>query len=139
MGPGLLESPRGGLLAVALVTLLLGAVVGGVLYQHEIAERLRRLTHRVWPPPEPPAGLPIERISRDARRLRADLTGSGRGGASMARRTGTWQAYDDLLAEACRALGVPDTLSGMPSGTERDAERLVVEHRLVEAGLRLDG
>lgn len=139
MGPGLLDSPRGGLLAVALVTLLLGAVVGGVLYQHEIAERVRRLTYRVWPPPELPAGLPIERISRDARRLRAELNGRPARGTSMARRIGTWQAYDDLLAEACRALGVPDTLTGMPPGTERDAERLVVEHTLVEAGLRLDG
>jgi hypothetical protein len=138
MEVGLLDSPRGGLLAVALVTLLVGAVVGAVLYQHELAALFRRLAHRVRPPPEPPGGLPIERIARDARRLRAQMTSSGRG-TSMARRTGTWQAYDELLAEACRALDIPDTLTGMPPGTEREAERLLVEHRLMEAGLQLRG
>lgn len=138
MGPGLLDSPPGGLLAIALVTLMLGAVVGGVLYLDELSARLRRLAHRVRPPPEPPEGLPIERIARDARRLRAELDRPGRE-IPMARRTGMWQAYDDLLAEACRALGVPDTLTDLPAGTEREAERWIVEDRLVAAGLRLHG
>jgi hypothetical protein len=55
----------------------------------------------------------------------------------MARRVGISRAYDDLLSYACRALDVPDTLTGLPSGTERDTERLWVEHELEEAGLRL--
>ncbi len=101
-----------GFLAAALVTVLLGLFVGGVLYQHELTARLRR--------------------------LRAEPTHPGNA-TFMARRTGTWQAYDDLLAEACRALGIPDSLTEMPCGTERDTERLVVEHRLMEAGLRLGG
>jgi hypothetical protein len=47
------------------------------------------------------------------------------------------RAYDDLLADACNALGVPDTLTGLPPGIERDAERLHVEDELKAAGLRL--
>lgn len=83
-----------------------------------------------------PVGPPIERIARDAHRLRAELLATAPG-TPMARRLGLRQAYDDLLADACRALGVPDTLSALPPGTDRDAERLLVEHRLEAAGLRL--
>ena len=54
---------------------------------------------------------------------------------SMARRTGTLAAYDDVLLEACRAVDLPDTLSGLPEGTERDAERLRLEFLLDRAGL----
>ena len=136
MEPALLDSPLGGLLAVALVTLMLGVTVGGALYQHELAALGHRLARRRWPPPDPPAGLPIERIARDARRLRAELLAIGPG-TPMAHRVGVQQAYDDVLAEACSALGIPDTLTGMPAGTEREAERLLVEHRLAEAGLDL--
>jgi hypothetical protein len=136
MGHGLLDGPRGGLIVIALVTLVLGVTVGGALYQHEIAVLLRRLAGRVRPPPEPPAGPPIERIARDARRLRAGLL-APTPGTPMARRIGVQRAYDDLLADACRALDVPDTLTGLPLGAERDAERRHVEHELAAAGLRL--
>jgi hypothetical protein len=136
MGHGLLAVPNGGLFVIALVTLMLGVTVGGVLYQHEIAALWRHLADRVRPPPEPPAGPPIERIADDILRLRAELL-APTPGTPMARRIGIWRAYDDLLADACRALGVPDTLTGLPLGTERDAERLHVEHELDAAGLRL--
>ena len=136
MEPALLDSPLGGLLAIVLVTLVLGAAVGGVLYQHEVARLARRVAHRFRPPPEPPAGLPIERIARDARRLRAELIATPPG-TSMVHRAGVQQAYDEVLAEACWALGVPDTLAGVRAGTEREAERLLVEHRLAQAGLDL--
>ena len=53
----------------------------------------------------------------------------------MARRTGTLAAYDDVLLEACRAVDLPDTLTGLPEGTERDAERLRLEFLLDRAGL----
>ena len=56
----------------------------------------------------------------------------------MARRRGTVAAYDDLLAQAARALGVPDLLTELPEGTDRDAERLRLEHLLRDAGLVLD-
>ena len=53
----------------------------------------------------------------------------------MARRTGTLAAYDDVLLEACRAVDLPDTLTGLAEGTERDAERLRLEFLLDRAGL----
>jgi hypothetical protein len=137
MGHGLPDGPTGGLVVLALVTLLLGVAVGGVLYQHEIAALRRRLTHRVSPPPELATGPPIERIARDVRRLRAELLATTPG-TPMARRIGVTRAYDDVLADACRALAVPDSLTGLPSGIERDAERLRVEHQLRAAGLHLD-
>ena len=136
MGHVLLDGPLGGLIDIALATLLLGVTIGGVLYHQEVVDGFRRLAHRVSPPPEPPSGPPIERIARDVRRLRAELLATAPD-TPMARRIGVRQAYDDLLVDACRALDVPDTLSGMPSGTERDAERLRVEHELEAAGLRL--
>jgi hypothetical protein len=125
-----------GLVVIALGTLWFGALVGGALYQREIGRILRRLERRVVPAPEPPRGLPIERIARDARRLHAELA-TVSSGTPMARRLGLSSAYDDLLAAACRALDVPDTLSGMAPGPERELERLHVEHELEELGLRL--
>ena len=57
-------------------------------------------------------------------------------GTSMARRTGVeLAAYDDVLLEACRAVDLPDALTGLPEGTERDAERLRLEFLLDRAGL----
>jgi hypothetical protein len=117
----------------------LGSLVRGVIAVsglRRLATLLRRLALRVRPPLERPAGPPIERIARDGRRLRAELLAIAPG-TPMARRIGVSRAYDDLLAEACRTLEVPDTLSGLPPGIERDAERLHVEHRLDAAGLRL--
>jgi hypothetical protein len=134
MGLGVLA----GVLTIALVTLMLGVAVGGVLYQREIGAFYRRVKHRLRPPPEPPGGPAIERIARNARRLRAQLLATTPG-TPMARRISVTEAYDDLLAEACRALGVPYTLTGLPPGIERDAERLHVEEKLSAAGLRLSG
>jgi hypothetical protein len=124
-----------GLLFIALVTVMLGVAVGGALCHSEIEQWIRRLANRIWPPPERPAGPPIERIVRDARRLRAQLVPNA--GTPMARRIAVVRAYDELLADACRALGIPDTLTGLPPGADRDAERLHVEHELNAAGLRL--
>ena len=59
-------------------------------------------------------------------------------GTTMARRRGTTAAYEDLLVQAARALGVEDTLSEVPEGTDREAERLRIEHLLREAGLALE-
>lgn len=136
MGHGLPDGPLGGLLVLALVTLMLGVTVGGVLYQREIVVVLRRLVRLFSPRPAAPAGPPVELIARDARRLRAELL-APRPGTPMARRLGTWRAYDDVLADACRALDVPDTLTGLRPGTERDVARVRVEHELDAAGLRL--
>lgn len=136
MGHGLLAGPFGGLLVIALVTLGFGAVVGGALYHAEIERLVGRLRRRVAPAPDPPVGQPIERIATNARRLRAELATISIG-TPMARRRGLSRAYDDVLVDACRALGVPDTLSGMAPGVERDSERLHVEHELEQVGFVL--
>jgi hypothetical protein len=127
--------PLGALFVIALVTAMLVVAVGGALYQREIGMWYRRLVQWVSPPIEPPAGPPIERIARDVRRLRAQVMATTPG-TPMAKRVGAWQAYDDRLCDACRALGVTDTLTAVPPGTERDAERLLVEDALGKAGLR---
>jgi hypothetical protein len=59
-------------------------------------------------------------------------------GTTMARRRGVAAAYEDLLVEAARAVGVEDVLTGVPGGTDREAARLRMEHLLREAGLTLD-
>ena len=133
---GLPDGPARGLLVITMVTLALSALLGGVLNQQKIGRSLGRLARRLARKPEPATRLPIERIARNARRLRAELA-TLPSGTPMARRRGLSYAYDDLLADACRALDVPDTISGMAPGLERDHERLNLEHRLEEVGLRL--
>lgn len=124
------------MVTIAEVTVGLAVLVGAVLHQQEIARTARRLRDRVSPPPEPVAGRPIGRIASDVRRVRREFQQPAPG-LPMARRIALSMAYDDLLLDACRALGIPDTLSSLPLGTERDAERLHVEHQLTRAGLRL--
>jgi hypothetical protein len=136
MGSALVAVPVRGLIVLALVTLWMSALVGGALYQREVGRILSQLARRVVPAPEPPKGLPIELIACNARRLRAELARLP-SGTPMARRLGLSSAYDDLLADACRALHVPDTLSDMDPGPERELERLHVEHELEQVGLRL--
>jgi hypothetical protein len=126
----------GGIWGVVLATLMLGVVVGAVLYQRELVGLARRVAHRLRPPPEAPMPLTIEGIARDARRLRAELRTLG-SGTPMSRRLGLYRAYDDVLVDACHALGVPDTLSDLAPGIERESERLHVENELEAAGLRL--
>jgi hypothetical protein len=136
MGPGVPDGPLAGTVTLAEVTVGLALLVGAILHQHEIARAARRLRDRLRPPPERPAGRPIDRIASDVRRVRRDFYQPAPG-LPMARRIALSKAYDDLLLDACRALGVPDTLSALPLGTERDAERLHVESQLTRAGLRL--
>jgi hypothetical protein len=126
---GQIDGPLGGLVVIKLVTLIFGATVGGVLYQAEIVHVLNRLVSKVSPPTRPPAGPPIERIACDARRLRIQLLAIAPG-IPIARRIGLQQAYDDVLVDACAALEVASTLTALPLGAERDAERLYVEHQL---------
>lgn len=130
--------PLAGLVMIALVTVIGGAILGGVLYHAEIARGLRRLVGTFSPPTPPPAGPPIERIGWDARRLRRELLAPAPD-LPRARRIGLQLAYDDVLVDACAALGVENTLTVLPLGAERDAERLYVEHELAAAGLLLRG
>lgn len=124
------------MIGIALATSILAAVLGLVLFQHEIEALLRRFARWVRPPLETPTSLPIERIARNARRLHTELADLAPG-TPMVRRVGLARAYDDLLAHACRSLGVPDTLSELSPGVDREAERLHVESELEAAGLRL--
>ena len=127
-----------GLLWLLGWTAVLAAALALVVYSPEIlalADRLRRHVSPAEPPA--PAARTIEDVARSLRRLRREVLAPAPG-APMARRVAALAAYDDLLLEAARALGIADTLSDLPPGTDRDAERLRVEHLLRDAGLRLE-
>jgi hypothetical protein len=93
---------------------------------------LRRVRERRGTPaPQEP---PIERVAADLRRVHRLLAGYP-AGTPAARRFGTRQAYDELLTQACRQIGVPHRLAELPEGMDREIERLRVEHSLRERGL----
>ena len=137
MGNGFPGGPTGGLVILALVTLLLGVTVGGVLYQREIAALLRRLTRRVLAAAGASRGAAHRAACARPPPARAELL-LATTRAPPWLMIGATRAYDEALAEACRALAVPYSLAGLPSGIERDAERLHVEHQLRAAGLHID-
>ena len=85
---------------------------------------------------EQPAGRPIEEIARSIRRLGGEFHG-GHPGRSWVKSEAFRRAYDDALAEGCQALDVQSDLLDLVPGTDRDAERLRVEHLLAGAGLVL--
>lgn len=120
-----------GVLGVLAITAMLAIVLWVVFY----GSAARIFVRRHLPPPTAPAGPPIEVIAADLARLRA-ATVSAPPGTSHVRRVATLAAYDDALAQACVALGLPDTLSELPLGTDREAERLRVEVLLETAGLK---
>jgi hypothetical protein len=81
-----------------------------------------------------PQGPPIERVVADLRRVHRLLVDYP-SGTPAARRFGTRQAYDELLTQACRQVGVPHRLAELPEGMDREIERLRVEQSLRERGL----
>lgn len=119
-----------GLLAVVACTAMLGLVVGGALYAAALGRFVQRHRHHA-PRPD---GRPLERVVADLHRIRAEVLAPVPG-TSKVRRDATLAAYDDVLAEACRALGLPDHLTGVPAGAEREAERMHTEWRLEQAGV----
>jgi hypothetical protein len=127
-----------GLLAVVACTVMFGLVVGGALYADSVPRFLGRARGRLLPPRHPlppqPVGRPLERVVADLQRIRAEVVAPVPG-CSKVRRDATLAAYDDVLAEACRLLGVPDRLTDLPPGTEREAERLHTEWLLEQAGV----
>ena len=125
------------MVGLVICTLMLGTAFALFLCQDEIARSYRRVHDRFSPPPAAPAGPAIEDLARSLRRLRGQVL-SPAPGTTMAKRRGATAAYEDLLVMAAHALGVPDTLSDVPQGTDREAERLRLEHVLREAGLNLD-
>jgi hypothetical protein len=126
-----------GLVALVVCTLMLGAALGLALCQDELRRAVRRVRERLSPPPPAPSGPAVEDVAAALRRVRRDVLATAPG-TPMARRRGTLAAYDDLLAQAARALGVPDLLTDLREGTDREAERLRLEHLLRQAGLTLD-
>lgn len=135
----MVDDPVGGVLRILASTVLAATLVGGVLYRHAVtsaAVRLGRLL-RILPAEAPaPAGLPLERIVRDLRRLESEAR-RPREGTTHVRHRGVLAAYDDVLLEACRALGVTTSLGSLPDGLERESERLRVEFELEQAGIRI--
>lgn len=128
-----------GLLYLALATAVGATVLGLALYGEDLLRAAATIRGRVVGPssqPERPDGPPLDRIAGDLRRLQPLVRHPGPG-QPMARRRAVQAAYDDALVDACRAVGLPDTLSGLPIGTEREAERLRVEYLLEQAGIQL--
>jgi len=135
MEQGVLE----GVLRLLAVTAGLVAVLGVVLYAPAVGRFARATGRRLHLVPKPapvPEGRPIRAIAADVRRLRRQVM-QVPPGTPVAKAEGWRRAYDDVLGECCRALGVENLLATTPAGTERDAERLRIEYLLSEAGLRL--
>lgn len=132
----MMELPLPGLLGLVAATVLLAGVLGGVLYSSDLARAYKRARERRLPPAPAPSGAPFAALAADVRRLHVAYH-QHPSGQSMTRRRGLEQAYDDALIDACRALGIPDTLSTLRAGTDRDAERMRVEYLLEQHGLTL--
>ncbi len=94
----------------------------------------RRLGGRWGRRVEPPPGRPIEVIASQIRRLGTVYYG-GHPGRSWVKTEALRRAYDEALDEGCHALEVDSDLLALEPGTERDAERMRVEHLLAAAGL----
>jgi hypothetical protein len=97
---------------------------------------LGRWIRRHRPPPPVPGHPPIEVLAADLRRLHRILA-EFEPGTPMARRAGTRQAYDAVLAEACDVVDVEQRLDDLPEGIEREMERLRLEESLRSAGLAI--
>ncbi|WP_193608125.1 hypothetical protein [Nocardioides lijunqiniae] len=98
------------------------------------ALRAGRRLGLVDPAPPRPTGPPVEQIAADVERIRRCVR-SAPPGMPVAQRRGWLQAYDDVLVEACRALGLEQALESLPPGSLRELERERVERLLVRAGL----
>ncbi len=95
---------------------------------------LPRLRQRWRREVEAPAGRPIEEIASSIRRLGAAYYG-GHPGRSWVKTDAFRRAYEQALVEGCVALDISTDLLDIDPGTEHDAERLRVEHLLMDAGL----
>ncbi|SDF28959.1 hypothetical protein SAMN05660662_1735 [Blastococcus aurantiacus] len=110
---------------------LCAVVVGFGPAERWLAERAARRRARHAPPLD---RRPLQAVAADVRRLRRQLA-LVPAGAPMARRRALQAAYDDVLTEAARMLGVPHALATGPPGRARDVERLRLLAALQAAGL----
>lgn len=89
----------------------------------EDLERLRR-----------PTGRPLEQLVADLRRLRTTVDNDQHRAA--AKQLGDQLAYDQVLIQLCRMVGVDQKLADL-TGRERNLERLRAEVELERAGIVL--
>ncbi len=90
-------------------------------------------------PPPTPLGPPIEQIAANLRRLQGWLDrydGPEPLPGKATKVTATLLAYDRVLADACVALQIAESLDDT-RGFEHEAERLQVQAALADAGLVL--
>jgi hypothetical protein len=110
-----------------------------IVHPEEVGEKAAALARRLHlRKPEPPVTQhrPVERLAADLRRLSVAMAGI-RPGTPQLRRVALLGAYEDTLIEASRALGVTESLAGLPrGGLDRELERMRVEAALEAAGLR---
>ena len=119
------------------ISLVPVALCGAALHARAFLEKsteLGRRAHLIPPAVPTPLGPPLEKLAADLRRLRAEVR-SPRPGIAMAKQRGIVAAYDEVLVETAKSLGVPTTLAEVPDGLDHEAERLRLEHALEQAGL----
>lgn len=88
------------------------------------------------PLPEPEC-RPLEAIAADVRRLAVRYRCPPEG-ARFAKVEGCRRAYDNVLLEACSALGLTTLVGVLAPGAELDRERVRVEQALDDAGLSVE-
>ncbi len=124
-------------LAVGLAFLAPAAVLGAVFALPRwvaLAGEARRRRLRNRGVLVAPAGRPLERIAADLRRLSPQRVDSRR---SRVQREAARLAYEDVLREAARALGIDHDLVGAPTRLAREFEAIRVEQALHDAGMML--
>ncbi len=119
--------------AVALRLLLGSPALFNWLADEAVPSVRRRLRHQQL---EQPAGRPIQEIASSIRRLGSEFH-YGTPGRSWVKSEAIRRSYDGVLVEGCLAMEIVSDLLDLDPGTERDAERMRVEHLLVGAGLIL--
>jgi hypothetical protein len=129
-----------GIVKLALAAFFPVLLIWLVLHMGKIGRTTVRLLRRlrILPPPKPPPPpprVPLEKIAADLCRLSTAIRDVPPE-ASRARKHGLLLAYDDVLGKAALALDVPQSLTTLKLGMDRDLERLRVEGALRDGGLR---
>jgi hypothetical protein len=126
-------------LALVIAAICAALNVRARRWTRRTTERVGRRVWRLVPRRTLPTtrSRPIELIAHDARRLGHRFHHPHRGLTFVKYESTRW-AYDKVLAEGCRALGIVHLLDVLPPGPELDTERGRVEWLLYQAGLDLD-